>query len=98
MFFDNILKIAQSKYAEFNGDVHFHSFQPKILFLGKFGLKSQDCLFKVKFGTQTNLNMQNSMVTITLSVFDWNYSFRANFGFKNSKLSNNMSILFQNLS
>ena len=33
-------------------------------FLGKFGLKNQNFRFKLKFGTKTNLNMQNSMVKI----------------------------------
>ena len=30
--------------------------------MGKFGSKNQNCQFKLKFGTQINLNMQNSMV------------------------------------
>ena len=30
-----------------------------ILFLGKFGLRNQNCQFKLTFGTQTNLSMQN---------------------------------------
>ena len=33
-------------------------------FLGKFGLKNQNFRFNLKFGTKTNLNMQNSMVKI----------------------------------
>ena len=32
---------------------------------------------KLKFGTQSNLNMQNSMVMFTFSVFDQKYPFRA---------------------
>ena len=39
-------------------------------FLGKFGPKIQNCLFKVKFDTKTNLNVQNSMVVCILSVLD----------------------------
>ena len=38
------------------------------LFLGKFGPKIQNCLFKVKFDTKSNLNMQNFMVLPILSV------------------------------
>ena len=32
-------------------------------------------LFKVKFGTQTNLNIQNSLVMFTFFVFLWKYPF-----------------------
>ena len=37
-FVPNILLITVDyfEYAEFNGDVHFFCFQPKVLFLGKF--------------------------------------------------------------
>ena len=31
-------------------------------FLGKFGPKNQNCQFKLKFGTKTNSNEQNSFV------------------------------------
>ena len=47
------------------------SFQPEILFLGKFGQKYQNCQFKLKFGTETNSNVQNSMVVFILFVLDW---------------------------
>ena len=33
---------------------------------------------KLKFGTQINSNMQNSLVMFTFSVFDWKYLFCAN--------------------
>ena len=40
------------------------------LFLRKFGQeKNQNCQFKLKFGTLTNLNMQNSMVVFTFFCF-----------------------------
>ena len=42
----------------------------KIPFLSKFGPKNQKCHFKLKFGTKTNLNMQNSMVAFTFSISD----------------------------
>ena len=40
-------------------------FLPKIPFLGIFGLKNQNCQFKLKFGTYNNSNMQNSMVMLS---------------------------------
>ena len=48
-------------------------FRLKIPFLGKFGSKkskSQSCQYKLKFGTQTNSNMKNSMTVFIFSVFD----------------------------
>ena len=36
-------------------------------FLGKFSINSH---FKLEFGTKTNLNMKNSMMRLTFSVFD----------------------------
>ena len=47
----------------------------QIPFLGKAGSTIQNCLFKAKLVTETNLNMQNSMVMLTFSVFDWVTSF-----------------------
>ena len=35
-----------NEYAEFNGD-----FQPKIIFMSKFGPKTKNCQFKLQFGT-----------------------------------------------
>ena len=48
-------------------------FELEIPFLGKFGPKNQNCQFKLKFGTRTNSDMQNSLVMFTFSVFDWKY-------------------------
>ena len=53
-------------------------FWVEIPFLGKFGPKSQNFHFKLKFGTSSNSNMQNSMLMFILSVFDWKYPFAAN--------------------
>ena len=47
------------------GDTHFFCFRLVTLFLGKFGPKNQNCVFKLKFGILTNLNMQNSMEMLT---------------------------------
>ena len=40
--------------------------------------KIKNCLFKLKFGTWNNLNLQNSMVMFTLFVFDSKYPFFGN--------------------
>ena len=42
--YDEIRKQAQVVYAEFNCEVKFFCFGPKIPFLEKFGLKIQNCL------------------------------------------------------
>ena len=64
----------------------FFRYRPEIPFLGirnnPFWVylvhKNQNCQFKLKFGTQTSLNMQNSVVKLNFSVFDRKYLFRAN--------------------
>ena len=50
--------------AEFNSDAQFVCFRLEIPFLGKFGPKSQNCQFQMKFDTYTNLNMQNLMAVL----------------------------------
>ena len=57
----------------------FFWFRLEILFLGKFGPESQNCQFKLKFGTKTNLNMHNSVLLFIFSVFDWKYPFMVYF-------------------
>ena len=47
-------------------------------FLGKLGPKNQNSHFKLKLGTYTDSRMQNSMVMLILSVFDWKDPFLAN--------------------
>ena len=77
IFGPNLLKecisgVKQKKWApplEFSGDVHFYCFWPEVLILGKFGPKHKNCQFKLKFGTYTNSNMQNSMVVFTFFKF-----------------------------
>ena len=39
------------EYAEFNGDLYFFCFLLEILFLAKFDRKTQNCQFKLKFGS-----------------------------------------------
>ena len=48
-----------------------------ILF-GQIWSKKSNYQLKLKFGSQTNSNMQNSMVMFILSVFDWKCPFWAN--------------------
>ena len=59
-------------------DVHFFCFRPEKLFLGKPGQKDQNRQFQHKFSTKTNLNMRNSMMMFTFSVFDHKYLSQAN--------------------
>ena len=49
-----------------------------LLFLGKFCPENQNCQFKLKFGTKTNSNMQNSMMMFTFFVFNNKYPSWAN--------------------
>ena len=56
----------------------FFCARPKTRFLGKFGQKNQNCQFKLKFGTETNSNMQNSMALFTFSVSDRKHRFWGN--------------------
>ena len=51
----------------------FSVLDQKNSFLGKSGQKNQNCQFKLKFGTKTNLNMRNSMMMFTFSVFEHKY-------------------------
>ena len=48
--------------------VSFFYFRPKIPFLGKFGSKIQNCLFKLKFRTYTNSYVLNLMMMFDFSV------------------------------
>ena len=54
------------------------SFRLETPFLGKFGPKNQNCQLKLKFGTQTNWNIRNSMAMFTFSVFDQKHRFWVN--------------------
>ena len=53
----------------------FSVFDRKFPFWANLIKKNQNCQFDLKFGTKTNLNMQNSMVMFTFFVFDWNTPF-----------------------
>ena len=74
-------------------------FSTENILLGKFGKKKLNCWFKLKFGMETDLNMQNLMVVFILSALDWTYSFCANFNcwfklklgtFTNSNMENSI--------
>ena len=58
--------------------VRFFCFRSEVPFFGKFDSKIQNSQLKLKFGTQTNSNMQNSMVIFNFSVLNWKYTFWAN--------------------
>ena len=58
--------------------VLFFCFKPEKPFLGKSSQKNQNCQFKLKFGTKTNLNKRNSMMMFNFSVFDHKYLSWAN--------------------
>ena len=47
-------------------------------FLGKFGRKSQNCQFELKFSAKNDSSMQNFMVVFTFPLLDRKYSFTAN--------------------
>ena len=61
----------------------FFCFWPEILFWGKFGPKSQNYQLKLKFGTYTNSNMQNSIMLFPFLLFEWKYPFWGNMVQKN---------------
>ena len=61
----------------------FSVFHQKYPFLGKYSPKNQNSQFKLKLGTKTNSNMQNSIVLFTFSVLDQNHPFFDKFGQKN---------------
>ena len=53
-------------------------FRLEIPFWDKFGPKLQNCLFKLKFGTETILNLLNLMVILNFSCLDQKYPFWGN--------------------
>ena len=77
------------KYV-FTGDLHTVVSR----FFSKFGPKTQNCLFKLKFDTCTISNMMNSMVAFLFSTLNGEYRFRANMVQK-SKLSMRAAIWYR---
>ena len=66
----------------------FTIFNRKYYFCDKFGLAIQNYFFKVKFGTQTNLNMQHSIVMFFFLL--QNGSFSDKFGPKSQNCQFNL--------
>ena len=66
------------EYAEINGGVHSFCYRQETPFLGKFGPKTQNCQFKLTFGTWTNSKMRNSMAMFIFYILDRKYSFSKN--------------------
>ena len=64
--------------AEFDDDVRFFCYEPKIPCLGKFVPKNQNCLFEMKLGAQTNWNMLNLMVKFKFCLLNWKIPFWRN--------------------
>ena len=58
--------------------VQFFCFRLETSFLDKFGPKNQNRQYKLKFGTWSNWNMQDSVVMFTFSVFYWKCPFWVN--------------------
>ena len=56
----------------------FFLFQVGNILLGNFGPETQNCLFKMKFVTQNNLNTLNSMMKFFFSLFHWEKRFTGN--------------------
>ena len=79
--------LGQSEYAEFSFFLRL-----EVFFLGKSGLKSQNCQLKLKFGTQSILNMHNSMVIFTFSVLDLLCKFCQNSPFRILMLSDSSPV------
>ena len=48
------------------------------LYFNNFGLKNQNCPYRLKFGTSTNPAMWNSMVIFSFSDLEQKYSFSTN--------------------
>ena len=86
-FFFFLGKIFFVPNAEFSGGAHIFCFKFEARCLSKFGSKIQHCQFKWKFGSQTNLIMQNSLAVFTFPVLDGKDHFQANLDKKKSKLS-----------
>ena len=77
-FWANLVhKLKIISLTEFGGEVYFLCFRAEVSFFGKFVPKDQNCQFKLRFGTMTSTNMQNSMVMFTFFILDQKYPFWA---------------------
>ena len=57
-----MLKFRTKTNSNMPNSSKFICFKLEISVLCKFGQKYQNCQFKLKLGTETNLNMKNTMV------------------------------------
>ena len=73
--------------------VHFFCFGREKPFLGKSYKKNQNCQFKLKLGTKTNLNMRNSLMMFTFSVFGHKCLSWANLVHLNTMVLTNFEVL-----
>ena len=71
-----LIQICRTQWLMFSFSVF--CFRLKIYFLDKFGPNHQNCQFYLKFATKSKLNIQNSMMMFSFSVFDWEHLLWAN--------------------
>ena len=67
----------------------FFNFRLVVPFLAILCPKNGNCLFRLKFGTYSNSNMQNLMTVIIFSGLDWKHPILGTFG------STNQNCLFK---
>ena len=71
------------EYAEFDVILHVFCFRLEITALGKFCPSNCNYQFKLKFGTETNSNIQISIMVFSFSIFYRKYTFGSNLIHKN---------------
>ena len=74
---DNFFEIIEFWNTTFTINIVFS------ILLGNFDQKNQNCLFEMKFSTQTNSNSLNSIVTFTFLILDQNLPYLGRFDLKN---------------
>ena len=83
------------EHADFKRDADFFCFRTEIPFLIKFGPAIQNCYFKLKFGIEINLNVENSVVMVTFSALFQKYPFWANLAQKVKIVISNWNSVFR---
>ena len=68
----------QRQDAEMYVDAHYLCFRPEIRLFGNFVSKNENCHIKLKFGSYTNMDIQNSMGMLTLSALVQKYGCSGN--------------------
>ena len=72
-FVDSLIQICRIQWC-----CSIFSFSTEIPFLRKFGPENKNYQFKMKFVTQTKLNMQKSVVLYTFFDVGWKFNFWEN--------------------